>query len=96
MKTKYETWNDFARKIYSPEDVEEAERKADLITQLIAARKEKKLTQRDLESMTGIKQPVIARLEVGKVSAQIGTLLKVLSALGKPLKIVDIKRGKTA
>ena len=95
MKTKYETWDEFARKVYTSEEIEEAERKADLITQLINARREKKLTQRDLESITGIKQPVIARLESGKVSAQIGTLLKVLSALGKTLKIVDIKRPKT-
>ena len=71
---------------------EEAERKADLVTQLIQARQEKNLTQRDLESMTGIKQPVIARLESGKVSTQIGTLLRVLSALGKTLKIVDAKK----
>ena len=92
MKTKYETWDEFAKRIYSPEEIEEAERKADLVTQLIQARQEKNLTQRDLESMTGIKQPVIARLESGKVSTQIGTLLRVLSALGKTLKIVDAKK----
>ncbi len=91
MNIEYEKWSDLKKEYFSAEEIEETERKADLICELIQARKEKHMTQKQLEEITGIKQPVIARLENGRVSTQIGTLLKILSALGKTLKIVDIK-----
>ena len=92
MKIEYENWDDLKKKYFSAQEIEEAEKKADLICALIKARKEKHMTQKQLEEVTGIKQPVIARLENGRVSTQIGTLLRVLSALGKTLKIVDAKK----
>ena len=92
MKIEYENWDDLKKKYFSAQEIEEAEKKADLICALINARKEKHMTQKQLEEVTGIKQPVIARLENGRVSSQIGTLLKILSALGKTLKIVDAKK----
>lgn len=40
--------------------------------------------------MSGVKQPVIARMETGKTSPQLDTVLKVLASLGKTLAIVPL------
>ena len=41
--------------------------------------------------MSGVKQPVIARMEKGSTSPQIDTVLKVLAALGKTLAVVPLE-----
>jgi predicted transcriptional regulator len=51
------------------------------------------LTQKELESASGVKQPVIARLERGNTDPQLSTLIKVLAPLGKTLAIVPLKQG---
>ena len=58
---------------------------------MIEARKEKNISQRDLEKLSGVKQPVIARIEKGENSPQVNTLLKLLAAMGKTLAIVPLK-----
>ena len=93
---KYEKWSDYKKRIYTTEEIADADKKADLICSIIEARKEQGLSQRDLEEVTGIKQPVIARLEKGSTYPRYDTLLKILGALGKTLKIVDIKKDKHA
>jgi len=74
----------------------EADKKADLICSIIEARREKELSQRDLEDATGINQPVIARLEKGLTYPRYDALLKILGALGKTIKIVDMNKIKHA
>ena len=93
---KYEKWSDYKKRIYTAEEITEADKKADLICSIIDARREKGLSQRDLEDATGIKQPVIARLEKGLTYPRYDTLLKILGALGKTIKIVDINKGRHA
>ena len=46
--------------------------------------------RKKLEELSGIKQSVIARLERGHTSPQIDTVIKLLMALGKTLKLVSI------
>jgi predicted transcriptional regulator len=46
--------------------------------------------------MTGVKQPVIARLEHGTTDPQLSTLLKVLAPLGKTLAIVPLQDNQAA
>ena len=41
--------------------------------------------------MSGVKQPVIARMESGATSPQLETILKVLAPLGKTLAVVPLK-----
>lgn len=65
-----------------------------LINDFINARKEKNISQKELEILSGVKQPVIARLEAGNVSPQVDTLLKLLEAVGKTLAVVPIKNKK--
>lgn len=48
-------------------------------------------TQKQLEAMSGIKQPVISRMENGTSDPQLSTVLKILNSLGKTLQIVPMK-----
>ena len=41
--------------------------------------------------MSGVKQPIIARIETGKSIPQVSTLIKLLVPLGKTLAIVPNK-----
>ena len=63
----------------------------DVIGELIKTRQEQGISQKKLEELSGVKQPVIARMEKGYTSPQIDTLLKVLAPLGKTLAIVPLK-----
>jgi len=42
--------------------------------------------------MSGIKQPVISRMEKGVTDPQLSTVLKILNSLGKTLQVVPMKR----
>ena len=46
----------------TPEEIAESDLRVALIGELIRARKERGITQKQLEEMSGVKQPVIARL----------------------------------
>ncbi len=46
--------------------------------------------KKKLEELSGVKQPVIARMEKGQTSPQLDTILKVLAPLGKTLAIVPL------
>ena len=62
----------------NPRDVMATE----LLCNLAAARQAKGLSQRDVEEKTGIRQPVIARVENGDSDPQLSTLIKMASACG--------------
>jgi predicted transcriptional regulator len=58
--------------------------------EIIQARNERGITQKRLEEMSGVRQPVIARMERGTTSPNLATVMRVLSSLGKTLQIVDM------
>lgn len=74
----------------TPEEIAESNLRVALIGELIKARQEKGLSQKKLEELSGVKQPVIARMEKGTTSPQLDTILKVLAPLGKTLAIVPL------
>ena len=87
----FEIWDeDFDREHFTPEEIAESNLGVALITALVQARKERGISQRKLEELSGVKQPVIARMEKGKTNFQIDTVLKILAPLGKTLAIVPI------
>ena len=43
-----------------------------------------------LEELSGVRQPVIARMENGSTSPQLDTVLEVLAPLGKTLYVGDL------
>ncbi|MCL2006837.1 MAG: helix-turn-helix transcriptional regulator [Treponema sp.] len=58
-----------------------------IIEEIIMARKEKNLTQKDLAKLIGTKQSNISRLESGNYNPTIEFLNRVAVAVGKELKV---------
>lgn len=92
MSETFRTWKDVREEIFTPEEIAESDLRVALIGELLKARKEKGITQRELEQLSGVKQPVIARMENGTSSPNLSTVMKVLTALGKTLYIGDLKK----
>ncbi|VKA01627.1 transcriptional regulator [Streptococcus pneumoniae] len=65
------------------------------MSELIEARYEQGISQKKLEEVSGVSQPVIARMETGESSFQLDTVLKVLTSLGKTLAVVPLEQGKS-
>ena len=84
-------WDDVRKEIFTDEEINACDMRVSVINEFITARKEKGLSQKELERISGVKQPVIARLEKGTVNPQVDTLLKLLASIGKTLAIVPIK-----
>ena len=90
-KGGFPVWDDeFDREHFTPEEIAASNLRVEIITAMVQARREKGLSQRDLEELSGIKQPQIARMEKGDTSPQLDTLLKVLAAMGKTLAVVPL------
>lgn len=89
---KFTTWSDVEKELFTPEEIAENKLKVALIGELVKARKEKGITQRELETLSGVKQPVIARVENGNTTPNLSTILKILQPLGKTLAIVPIEK----
>jgi len=80
----------FMDALLSPEEIAESDLRVALIGELIKARQEKGISQKKLEELSGVKQPIIARMEKGTTNPQLDTILKVLAPLGKTLAIVPL------
>lgn len=85
------SWDEVRNEIFTPEENAASDLRVALIGELIKARQEKGISQKKLEEMSGVKQPVIARMEKGSTSPQLDTVLKVLASLGKTLAVVPIE-----
>lgn len=66
--------------------------KARIVREFVEARRRAGLSQGQLEAASGVRQPVIARLERGATSPQLDTVIKALAPLGKTLQVVDLSR----
>ncbi len=89
-----ENWSSYRKEHFTAEELAENDLMVTLIGEVIRARKEKNISQRELESITGVKQSVIARMESGKTDPQLSTVLKLLTAMGKTLMIVPLDMPK--
>ena len=87
------TWKDIRPELYTTEEIMESNLRVAIIGELIKARQEKNISQRELEQLSGVKQPVISRMEAGETIPQLDTVLKVLAPLGKTLYVGDLKQG---
>lgn len=91
-KGGFPVWDEeFDKEHFTPEEIAESNLRAALISALVEARQEKGFSQRELEALTGVKQPQIARMERGDANPQIDTLLRILTPLGKTLAIVPLQ-----
>ena len=88
-------WDDLRAELFTPEEIAASNLRVAIMVELTKARNEKNISQRELESLSGVKQPIISRMESGATSPQLDTVLKVLGALGKTLYVGDISQVKT-
>ncbi len=85
-------WKEFEQELeLTEEDQAVIKMEEDLIETLIAIREEQGLSQAQLAKKCNIKQPAIARMEKGRHSPQLDSLLKILVPLGYTLEIVPMK-----
>ena len=85
------SWEDVQKELFTTEEIRESNLRVALISEIIKARQEQGISQKKLEELSGVKQPVIARMETGQTSPQLDTVLKLLAPLGKTLAIVPIE-----
>lgn len=88
------SWEDVKKELFTPEEIVEIKASAALMRELIDARHKKGISQKRLEELSGVSQPVIARMERGATSPQVSTLLKVLRPLGLTVKIVPVSEAQ--
>lgn len=88
-----DSWDELRKTLLTPEERAETDIKVALLEEIIKARQEQGLTQKDLESISGVKQPVIARLEHGNTDPQLSTIIKILAPLGKTLGVVPLEKS---
>jgi ribosome-binding protein aMBF1 (putative translation factor) len=87
-----ESLDELRREIFTPEDIAASDLRVAVMVELVNARKERGISQKKLEELSGVKQPIIARMERGSTSPQIDTVLRVLAPLGKTLAVVPLEK----
>ena len=85
-------WNDYKLEVkrndpVGKEIIEEPEIEAGIISDMIRQRSAMGLSQRDLAELCDIPQSSIARIETGKITPRLDTLLKILKQLGLTLSV---------
>lgn len=68
------------------------EKREEIVAEVIRLRQEQGFTQKRLEELSGVKQPIIARMETGTNIPQLSTVIKLLIPLGKTLAVVPLER----
>lgn len=86
-----DSWEDFRKEIYTAEEIAQCDAAVAIFGAIKQERQEQKFSQRDVAAISGVQQPVIARMEKGSTKSQLETVLKVLNALGMTLKVVPLE-----
>lgn len=89
-------WSDFKKDVLADPETRaayDARKPAyDLASKLIALRANLGLTQRDLATASGVKQPHIARIERGDVSPTWETVSRIFASVGAEIEVF-VKSG---
>jgi len=89
------TWEELRKELFTPEEIAASDLRVAMMIELANARAKRGISQKKLEELSGVRQPIIARMEKGHTIPQIDTVLKVLAPLGKTLYIGDLPTGKS-
>jgi len=84
-------WEELKKEIFTPEEISAMNFKVAIISEIIKARQERGISQKQLGELSGVKQSSIARLERGTINPTVATLQKILAPMGKTLAVVPIK-----
>lgn len=90
------SWDEVEAEIFTAEELTASDARVAIMLALIEARQKCGVTQQQLEKLSGVRQPIIARMETGVTSPQLDTVLKVLAPLGKTLYVGDIRRSQSS
>ena len=90
ISPKGRSWEKARKELFTPEEIAASNLRVEIMIELTKARNERGLSQRKLQELSGVKQPIISRMESGDTSPQLDTVLKVLAPLGKTLAVVPI------
>lgn len=95
------TWNDYKKHVHEvdPEmaaDIDETDARAKIISAMIDQRHNLDLSQRDLAEMCGLPHSSVARIESGKSTPNLNTLLKIFDKLGLTFSIQPSHSVKAA
>ena len=85
------TWGDIRETVCDTDELSRIERRNEVMRKLLARRAELKLSQKDVERISGVKQPVISRMERAVTSAQMDTFFDVLDALQLRMELVPVE-----
>jgi len=69
-------WEEVEKELFTPEEIAESDLRVAVIGEQIEARNEKGLSQRELSSLSGIAQTVIASIEKGTSCPNLETIIK--------------------
>lgn len=86
-----DSWENVRNEIFTDAEIAESDARVALLSEIINIRKSRNISQKELEKLSGVKQPVIARLETGKTDPQLSTILKLLNSVGKTIKVVPFE-----
>ncbi|MBO4350831.1 MAG: helix-turn-helix transcriptional regulator [Proteobacteria bacterium] len=89
------TWSEIREKVCDADELARIERRNEVMRKLLARRAELKLSQKDVERISGVKQPVISRMERAVTSAQLDTFFDVLDALHLRMELVPIDDSRS-
>jgi DNA-binding XRE family transcriptional regulator len=90
------SWSEVRVQLFTPEEIAASNLRVAMMCEIANARAERGISQKKLEDLSGVRQPVIARMEKGHTSPQLDTVLKVLAPLGKTLYIGDLPGSSPA
>lgn len=89
------TWKDYKKHVYEVDsqrsaDLAEISERAKIIQAMIDQRHHLNLSQRELAEMCGLPHSSVARIESGKTTPNLGTLLKIFDQLGLALTVKPV------
>ena len=92
-------WKEYKNRVRetNPEigkDIDEAEKISAIVGEMIKQRQNLKLSQRDLAELCGIPHSSVARIESGKTTPNLLTLIKIFNQLGLSLSVKTANRMK--
>ena len=93
------SWNDYKNHVRetNPEigkDLDEVESISQIVGAMIERRHDLALSQRDLADLCGLPHSSVARIESGKSTPNLKTLIKILKELGLRLAIQSASPGR--
>ncbi|VIQ58021.1 toxin-antitoxin system, antitoxin component, Xre family [Streptococcus pneumoniae] len=87
-------WKDVRSQLFTKEEILESDMRVTIMSELIEARHEQGISQKKLEELSGVSQPVIARMETGKTSPTVGYGIESFSQFRKDISSRPTRIGK--